>query len=76
MHRYDVMHDVRAAYAKEADAEVAAGLVDILEKVDPEQIIEGRGIIPRKPKVEGPPDDEEVEEEGDEEEDDESDDEE
>ncbi|MBL4634770.1 MAG: serine/threonine protein kinase [Kofleriaceae bacterium] len=48
-HRYHVMGCVRAAYGKETNSATLLQLMQILDKVDPTSIIEGRGVIPRTP---------------------------
>ncbi len=45
-HRYHVMGLVRAVYRNEPDAALKDELIKILDEEDPDQIIEGRGIIP------------------------------
>lgn len=47
LHRYEVMGDVRQAYAIEKDAALLPRLLAILNQRDPQGVIEGRGTIPR-----------------------------
>lgn len=45
-HRYSVMQDVRAVFRGEKDPSMRDTLSFVLDEEDPEEIIEGRGVIP------------------------------
>jgi len=46
-HRYELMDHVRALYGKECDPSVSRDLLVDLAKEDPDEVIQGRGVIPR-----------------------------
>jgi tRNA A-37 threonylcarbamoyl transferase component Bud32 len=48
-HRFAVMHDVRLVYASEPNLVQKATLMATLNRLDPEAVIEGRGLLPRTP---------------------------
>jgi len=48
-HRYSVMHDVRLTYEREPNPTQRATLMATLNRLDPQCVIEGRGILPRTP---------------------------
>lgn len=46
-HRYELMNKARTIYGSEADVSLARELTKILDTVDPNKVIHGRGVIPR-----------------------------